>query len=130
VCREMRILCRCAGGTPHTCKPLKLRPFAPAGTCWAQQELSPYDNALRYAHDQGLDFQGMRVSRAADSRKRSVSIKGRFDQGATMLWRVQLTRIFLWLSAARTWCSSGPMPAGTAVMQSVVENRVIIELHL
>jgi hypothetical protein len=93
----MRILCRGTDGTPHTCKPLKLRPFASAGSCWPREELSPHDNALRYAHDQGLDFQGLRLSHAADSRKRSVSIKGRFDE---------------------------------AVMQSVVENRVINELHL
>lgn len=79
--REMRILCRCADGTPHTCKPLKLRLFASAGSCWPREKLSPYDNALRYADDQGLDFQGLRLSRAADSRKRSVSIKGRFGPG-------------------------------------------------
>ena len=33
---------------------------------WAASALSPHDNALRYTHDQGLDFQGLRLSRAAD----------------------------------------------------------------
>ena len=56
VCREVRNLCRCTGGMPHSCKPLKLRAFAAARTCWPQEELSPHDNALRHAHDKGLIF--------------------------------------------------------------------------
>jgi hypothetical protein len=48
--------CRRADGTPHSRKPLKLRAFAAARTCWPQEELSPHDNALRHAHDKGLIF--------------------------------------------------------------------------
>ena len=63
---KLRNPCRGTDGRLRSCKPLKLRAFAPTRTGWPREALSSHDDAPRYPHDQGLDSQGLRLSRAAD----------------------------------------------------------------
>jgi len=56
ICLEVRNLCLCTDGRPRPCKPLKLRAFAAARTCWPREEVSSRGNALATRTIKGLIF--------------------------------------------------------------------------
>jgi len=64
-------------------------------SCWPQEEVSSRSNALRHAHDQALDFQGWRLSHAADSPTVArVAGAGTLEPCShSTAWRVDMMRL-------------------------------------